>query len=214
MVIEKSLPHQDPMIKFLLTIFSIFFYTSLYPTDFDTFSNIVRKMKTVKGDFQQVVLDSKGDTIQEVSGEFYFKKPNMFRWNYKEPFKNEIISDGDLLYLFDPDLRQVIVSSLRKLGGVSPAMLIVSEKAREFFIIDQLENKESKLFKAIPKNLDKTNFKSVLIKFKKNILKEMQVIDNFNHTTTIKFNNIKNNMDINNAFFLFNTPDNVDVIKN
>ena len=75
MVIEKSLPHQDPMIKFLLTIFSIFFYTSLYPTDFDTFSNIVRKMKTVKGDFQQVVLDSKGDTIQEVSGEFYFKKP-------------------------------------------------------------------------------------------------------------------------------------------
>ena len=40
----------------------------------------------------------------------------------------------------------------------------------------------------------------------------MRVLDNFNRTTIIIFKNLVVNNKINDEFFLFNTPENVDVI--
>ena len=42
----------------------------------------------------------------------------------------------------------------------------------------------------------------------------MRVLDNFEQTTIIVFKSLVVNNKINDEFFLFNTPDNVDVIKN
>ena len=67
---------------------------------------------------------------------------------------------------------------------------------------------------AIPKNTELTSFKSIEILFTVDTLSEMLVLDNFENTTRIKFNKIQNNAPINDAFFLFNTPDDVDVISN
>ena len=67
-------------------------------------------------------------------------KPNYFRWEYKAPSENEIISDGEFLYLYDPDLKQVIVSKLDKQVGISPAMLLVSDNIHEFFNTKLISN--------------------------------------------------------------------------
>lgn len=214
MVIERLFPHQDQMSRFLISFFSLIYFTLPLAKDSRSFSDIVDSMKTVQGNFQQTVVDNQGEIIQEVEGSFYFKKPNMFKWNYQAPFTNQIISDGELLYLFDPELKQVIMSSLSKLGGVSPAMLLVSEKARKFFVIEKLDKNKNTWFRAIPKNTELTSFKSIEILFTVDTLSEMLVLDNFENTTRIKFNKIQNNAPINDAFFLFNTPDDVDVISN
>jgi outer membrane lipoprotein carrier protein len=42
----------------------------------------------------------------------------------------------------------------------------------------------------------------------------MRIIDNFDNVTDINFKNIIQNNDINDATFLFNFPEGVDVIKN
>ena len=42
----------------------------------------------------------------------------------------------------------------------------------------------------------------------------MTIIDGFDNKTEIQFININQNIKINDAFFLFNTPDDIDVIKN
>ena len=42
----------------------------------------------------------------------------------------------------------------------------------------------------------------------------MRIIDSFDNTTEIEFIKVSRNTDINEAIFLFNTPEDIDVIRN
>ena len=211
MVTERLL-HQIIMIKYL---FATLFVFNVGAKDINDFPKLIGKMNSAQGDFTQKVIDQNGKLVQEVSGIFSFKKPNFFRWEYTQPFESQIISDGELLYLYDPDLKQVVISSLDKLGGVSPAMLLVSGDIHNSFKLNYLKNIESRdWFQATPKDKSKSTFKSVLINFEAEKIKEMRILDNFEQTTIIIFKSLVVNNKINDEFFLFNTPENVDVIKN
>ena len=177
-------------------------------------SEKLNKMKSLTGDFKQKVTDQNGAILQEVSGQFFFKKPNLFKWDYLKPLKSQLISDGELLYLYDPDLKQVVISQLKKIGGVSPAMLLVTKDIESLFKITRIRDKEIDWFKAVPHDPEKANFKEVFINFSQDRLKFMTIIDGFDNKTEIQFIDINQNIKINDAFFLFNTPDGIDVIKN
>tara|TARA_B100000035_G_scaffold314796_1_gene332359 strand:+ start:11052 stop:11654 length:603 start_codon:yes stop_codon:yes gene_type:complete len=200
------------MIKFFLII--LLFPWLCFADDQLAFTKLVDNMQTLKGSFSQKVIDSKNNVIQDVEGSFLFKKPNFFKWNYDRPFKSQIICDGELLYLYDPDLKQVVISALQKLGGVSPAMLLVSSSATDHFDIKTLEKAKLKIFEAIPKKIQDSTFKKVTIYFDDAILSEMHILDNLEHRTEIHFNQLESNKEINEGSFLFNVPEDVDVIKN
>jgi outer membrane lipoprotein carrier protein len=171
--------------------------------------------KSFRGQFVQKVFDQDGNAIQEVKGHMLFKKPNFFKWVYSEPFKNQIISDGEFLYLYDPDLKQVIITKLSRLGNSSPAMLLVSENVKNLFDTEKFYDEKNLVwFKSLPKNPNTSSFKEVLIRYDENKLKRMKILDNFDHITDISFLNIIQNESINDAVFLFNLPEGVDVIKN
>lgn len=211
-MVTERLSHQIIMIKYLLATLIVF---NISAKEINDFPRLTGKMNSAQGNFSQKVIDQNGKLVQEVSGIFSFKKPNFFRWKYTEPFESQIISDGELLYLYDPDLKQVVISSLDKLGGVSPAMLLVNGDTHNSFKLNYLKNIESRdWFQAIPKDKSSTTFKSVLINFEAEKIKEMRVLDNFEQTTIIIFKSLVVNNKINDEFFLFNTPENVDVIKN
>ena len=200
------------MIKYLLLALIV---SSINAKEVNVFPRLIGKMNSAQGNFSQKVIDKNGTLVQEDSGIFSFKKPNFFRWIYQKPFESQIVSDGELLYLYDPDLKQVVISSLKKLGGVSPAMLLVSGDISNSFELSYLENIESNnWFEAVPKDKSRTTFKSVLINFEAEKINEMRVIDNFDRTTIIVFSSLVVNNKIDDEYFLFNTPENVDVIKN
>ena len=201
------------MIKFFLII--LLFPWLCFADDQIAFTKLVNNMQTLKGSFSQEVIDSKDNVIQDVEGSFLFKKPNFFKWNYGRPFQSQIICDGELLYLYDPDLKQVVISALQKLGGVSPAMLLVSSAATEHFDIKRLETTNLKIsFEAVPKKIQESTFKKVTIFFDDTVLSGMHILDNLEHRTEIHFNQLEINKEINEGSFLFNIPEDVDVIKN
>lgn len=201
------------MIKLILLI--LFMPLLSYGEDNSDFSEIVSQMSTLEGKFSQIVTDQSNNIIQDVEGNFLFKKPNFFKWNYDKPFQSQIICDGELLYLYDPDLKQVIISALSKLGGISPAMLLVSTStAKHFNIRTVTRNNSQFVFEAQPKKNQEATFKKVLIYFNNKKLSQMNIFDNFDHKTEILFKRLVSNKKINDASFLFNIPEDVDVIKN
>ena len=178
-------------------------------------SNILNEMNSLIGNFKQKVFDQNGETLQEVSGQFFFKKPNLFKWDYLEPSKSQLISDGELLYLYDPDLKQVVISQLKKFGGVSPAMLLVTSDIESLFEVTIIQDQKGvDWFRALPLEPEKANFKEVFINFFQKELKGMKIIDGFDNTTEIEFIKVSRNANINEAIFLFNTPEDIDVIRN
>ena len=58
-------------------------------------------------------------------GTVRFKKPGMMRWAYTTPEKKEFVSDGNRLYAYVPEDRQVTVSEMPPGGQVStPALFL------------------------------------------------------------------------------------------
>jgi outer membrane lipoprotein carrier protein len=200
------------MIRFFIILF---FCLPVSANSDSELSNILGEMNSLTGNFKQKVSDKNGSILQEVSGQFFFKKPNLFKWDYLEPSKSQLISDGELLYLYDPDLKQVVISQLKKLGGVSPAMLLVNRDIESLFDISIIQDRKGiNWFKALPKEPEKANFKEVFISFVQEKLKGMRIIDGFDNTTEIEFIEVNRNKNINEAIFLFNTPEDIDIIRN
>ena len=199
------------MIKFLI----LFFFSLNVFAQNDNLEKFLSNLNSFEANFVQEVKDFSNQIIDESSGKVIFLKPNFFRWTYQVPSENEIISDGEFLYLYDPDLKQVIESRLDGQLNMSPAMLLVSENIHEFFNTRLLKNSQNIMeFVAQPKNDESAFFKQVIFIFNNNQLNIMKVLDNFDNLTTIKFHKIIQNKDINEAKFLFNYPDDIDVIKN
>jgi outer membrane lipoprotein carrier protein len=200
------------MIKFF---FILLFSLNVSANSDSDLSNILNQMTSLTGSFTQKVVDQNGATLQEVSGQFFFKKPNLFKWDYLEPSKSQLISDGELLYLYDPDLKQVVISQLKKFGGVSPAMLLVTSDIESLFEVTIIQDQKGvDWFRALPLEPEKANFKEVFINFFQKELKGMKIVDSFDNITEIEFIKVNRNKDINEAIFLFNTPEDIDVIRN
>ena len=85
----------------------------------------------MRAQFHQVVIDNQGKKVQEVNGSLQLLRPGKFRWDYNKPFPQEIVGDGEKVWLFDPELNQVTVRALTKALGSSPAALLSGSQDME-----------------------------------------------------------------------------------
>ncbi len=185
--------------------------------DLNAFVNNVSSMSS---EFSQVVLDKKGLKLQDVEGVMLFKRPNKFRWDYLKPYQNQIISDGDRLFMYDQDLRQVSINPIAKVAGSTPLLIIAGKNIEKYFTLRNIEdqvanemNQNIKWVEAVPKE-EGAGFSKVILGLTENKLSVMKIIDAFEHTTTISFKNAKYNVILVDNDFLFKLPTGVDVVQN
>ena len=186
-------------------------------SDLNAFVNNISSMSS---EFSQVVLDKKGLKLQDVEGVMLFKRPNKFRWDYLKPYQNQIISDGDRLYMYDQDLRQVSINPIAKVAGSTPLLIIAGKNIEKYFMLKNLDDRVNyedsqniKWVEATPRE-ESTGFSKVILGLTENKLSVMKIVDAFEHTTTISFKNAKYNVTLVDNDFLFKLPTGVDVVQN
>lgn len=186
-------------------------------SDLNAFVNNISSMSS---EFSQVVLDKKGLKLQDVEGVMLFKRPNKFRWDYLKPYQNQIISDGDRLYMYDQDLRQVSINPIAKVAGSTPLLIIAGKNIEKYFTLKNIDdqvnnegNQNIKWVEAVPKE-EGAGFSKVILGLTENKLSVMKIVDAFEHTTTISFKNAKYNVTLVDNDFLFKLPIGVDVVQN
>jgi outer membrane lipoprotein carrier protein len=180
----------------------------------------VSNISSMSSEFSQVVLDKKGLKLQDVEGVMLFKRPNKFRWDYLKPYQNQIISDGDRLYMYDQDLRQVSINPVAKVAGSTPLLIIAGKNIEKYFTLKNIDdqvnnegNQNIKWVEAVPKE-EGAGFSKVILGLTENKLSAMKIVDAFEHTTTISFKNAKYNVTLVDNDFLFKLPTGVDVVQN
>ncbi len=186
-------------------------------SDLNAFVNNISSMSS---EFSQVVLDKKGLKLQDVEGVMLFKRPNKFRWDYLKPYQNQIISDGDRLYMYDQDLRQVSINPIAKVAGSTPLLIIAGKNIEKYFTLKNIDdqvnnegNQNIRWVEAVPKE-EGAGFSKVILGLTENKLSVMKIVDAFEHTTTISFKNAKYNVTLVDNDFLFKLPTGVDVVQN
>ena len=180
----------------------------------------VNNVSTMSSEFSQVVLDKKGLKLQDVEGVMLFKRPNKFRWDYLKPYQNQIISDGDRLFMYDQDLRQVSINPIAKVAGSTPLLIIAGKNIEKYFTLRNIEdqvanemNQNIKWVEAVPIE-EGAGFSKVILGLTENKLSVMKIVDAFEHSTTISFKNAKYNVTLVDNDFLFKLPTGVDVVQN
>jgi len=171
-------------------------------------------LKSMRAQFVQTVLDSKGGVLQQSDGEMWLERPGRFRLEYKKPYAQLYVADGKQLWSYDKDLQQVTVRPESGALGSTPAMVLSgSAPLDKDFNIKELGRHSGFLWLALTPKDKGAGFSEIRLALEGNVVRAMEMHDSLGQTTRIYFNSIKRNPKIDPAKFRFTPPKGVDVIR-
>ena len=174
----------------------------------------VARAGSAAGHFEQTVMSQSGRRPQVSSGRFVFDRPGRFRWEYVKPYPQLLVSDGDKLWSWDPDLNQVTVQPMGDALGSTPAAILAGDGAleRNFTLIDGGERDGLAWVTAEPRERE-SPFEIVRIGLADGMLYRMEMRDHFGQTTVIDFPDLATGVDPDPDLFRFVPPDGADVLS-
>ena len=177
-------------------------------------TELLGQAQTMTGRFSQLTLDGSGTRLQEAGGEMALKRPGLLRWHTDAPMEQLLVSNGEKVWLYDPDLQQVTIQPLDQRMSHTPALLLSGDvsKIGENFNISYKEGGSVVDFILKPKAKD-TLFDTLRLSFRNGVINDMQLIDSIGQRTNILFLNVKMNEPLDSAQFTFKVPQGADVIQ-
>ena len=174
----------------------------------------ISRAKNLQAKFTQTSLDEAGKTIQTSQGDFYLQQPGKFRWNYKQPYVQEIVSKDGKVWFYDADLEQLIIKKIDQSIGDTPALLLSGsvDLKEKYTISSQRQDNDIQWIKLTPKSRD-SSFKYILVGLKGDMLYGMELSDNFGQLTQIIFSNITMPKSLSPDIFEFIVPEGTDVFE-
>ena len=178
-------------------------------------SKFTETVNSFSADFVQTVYDANSNPLQESSGNVLLKKPGRFIWNYTQPSPQQIVADGESVWLYDIELEQVTVSSLADQGTGTPLSLLMgSTPLEQEFELRPLGNSDGIDWVELKPRSQESDFELVYLGLSDAGLAAMELRDSFGQATQIRFTSFKEGVRIDDAKFRFVPPEGVDVIGN
>jgi len=189
-------------------------------------SLFLKNAHSMRAEFVQSVTtpakENRPSKTKTSSGTFAFVRPTAFRFDYAKPFVQNIIADGQHLWLYDVDLNQVTQRLQAQALSTTPASLIASASdvatlEKEFVLQAQPEAEGLQWIAAIPKTQD-GSLQRVRIGLRLDgeqvQLAQLDILDAFGTRSLIKFERTEiNPKNLTLAQFNFVPPKGVDLIK-
>ena len=209
------------MVKLIATIFIAVCAASVQAGGLDSLEAFVKMAHSGRADFTQVVTaparDGQAARTKTSSGTFEFERPNRFRFNYRKPFEQIIVADGQTLWLHDIDLNQVTARKQAQVLGSTPAALIAAAPdlaalKKDFTLESAPERDGLQWVMATPRSAD-GQLRSVKVGFRGTELATLEIFDGFGQQSVMTFTHLEVNAAVPAANFQFKPPNGADVIR-
>ncbi len=172
-------------------------------------------LESLRGGFEQTVLDQDGRRAQEASGTMEVARGNRFYWHTERPYEQLAVSDGRQVWVYDPDLEQVVVRPLTQDLGQTPALLFGGDPqavSRAFSISEQSRDGNRVTYRLKPKGGDPL-FDTLDVTFDGDEPRSMRLEDALGQKTIIDFRDLTLNGEPTPGRFQFEPPEGTDVIR-
>lgn len=179
-------------------------------------SELLAAMTSFKADFTQRQYDEDSQLLQSSKGSAAILKPGKMRWQIDTPFSNLILVNGSVLWRYDEDLEQASREKLSDDLSQTPALLLSGDSAqvaKSYDVNVVNENDAAIEFMLLPK-VQGSLFKSLALSFENDRLLSMKIVDDFDQTTEILFDEIAVNVTLTENLFEFSVPEGTDVMLN
>ena len=168
--------------------------------------------KTLEATFQQTLRTHEGEVLQQTEGEFYLNRPGQFRWNYRSPYEQIIVSDGERIWIYDVDLKQVTVQKQSaSLPSTPMALLEDSATLHDDFSVTPLDDSQGVYRLKLLSKSKESDFGEIVVGLDASGLRFMQLHDQFEQVTDIVFSDLRTNKTLSPEVFEFTPPEGVDV---
>lgn len=170
-------------------------------------------LASISADFKQQIFSADDYLIQASTGHMQVAAPGKLRWLVNTPLTQWIIANGETLWVFDPDLAQVIVRPFQRDIAATPALLLageVSELTRHYRIDLTVEggHRDFTLWPIAAESL----YDSLTLSFRDDKPVGFTIVDTLAQRTLIVFENVSVNQPFDPQLFSFTPPSGVDVI--
>ena len=200
--------------KIYLVLFLLLQTSNVFAADNnDPLQAFLNNFNSLESNFIQQLINENGEVLEKTEGVLQLQQPGKFNWTYETPYSQKIISNGDVLWVFDEDLEQLTIRNIGNALDETPAGIILGNNdINEHFVqvnMGVIEGYDR--IDLTPHNLE-TQYRNIRIGFNNSQLGMMIVVDNLGQTTRIDFLHVKKNAELTPSSFEFEIPEGVDVI--
>jgi outer membrane lipoprotein carrier protein len=170
-------------------------------------------LQSLQTEFTQQLFNENGDLLDTASGTLYLQRPGKFNWQYREPYEQQILTDGRTLWIYDKDLEQVTIRDVQAgLRNTPAAILGGTADIDDLYEIIDMGDVEGYHWVRLRSLDDESQYNDVRLGFDGDRLGMMVMFDNLGQTTRIDFESSELNTSIAPDVFSFTPPANVDII--
>ena len=177
-------------------------------------------MNDFQARFEQETLSSSIKQVQRAEGSVYFKKGGKMLWDYKTPAVQKIILDGQNLWFYLPEEKQVMKNNFSSIPShivldLFRGKINIQERFKVTFIQEAVKDiKKEIVTELIPLTYNPTMKKLTLwIDPKTYYIFKSSLEDDFGNLTTLKFLKMEVDKGIDDSIFTFVPPAGVDVFE-
>ena len=158
------------------------------------------------------------DITESASGMLVVRKPGMMRWEYEDPDRQLVITDGTSLWIYRPDDNQVMTGRAPSFFGDGKGAGFLSdiERVRRNFTItlDGLTENSQYRLKLLPKK--KTfDIATIYLTVSPETFDVVEVVtlNDYEDETRIRLSDIQHREELEEALFHFKIPKDADIVK-
>lgn len=173
-------------------------------------------ISTIEAGFTQEVAARGLAKPQASEGRVYFKKPGKMRWAYSRPERDELVSNGKTVWVYQPDINQVMERPARGVQSTIATDFLsgVGNLNKDFNITLAEERKDAYVLSLAPKE-PLQNVQRIFVELDRKtfLISKTVVQDLFGNETRVLFKDIKVNAPQKDGLFEFRAPEGATVIR-
>jgi outer membrane lipoprotein carrier protein len=191
----------------------------------DLLAQFMKQARSGRAQFTQVVTSpsraGQAPRAKTSSGTFEFQRPGKFRFDYRKPFAQTLLADGQTLWLHDVELNQVTARKQSQALGATPAALLTAASdlqalKADFHFTPEPERDGLQWVRATPESPD-GQIRSVMVGLRAAStgpeLAVLDVQDSLGQRSVLTFSAFEVNPALSASTFVFKAPAGADVIK-
>ncbi len=176
-------------------------------------AGLLEPVQRLNAQFTQTVLGARHELLQSAEGYLRLARPQQFKWVLLAPYPQTIVTSGDRVYIYDPDLNQVQVRPLDEALRGTPAMILLGTAAdiESRFAVSHALIDDSDAFVLVPKDPDAL-YTEIRMAFAARRMTRIEIVDSLGQLTEVNFHNVEINAAQAPDEFQFVVPSDADLI--
>jgi len=184
---------------------------------YEQLDGLLSTIETMTADVSQLIVESDGGVLERSDVQMKLKRPYGFYWETISPFPELIVTDGDLLWNYQPDLEQVVIEPWDASRSELAAQLLSgnTDNLVEEYTLTRSNQDESEYleFVLVPRNADSI-YRRITLTFNRQLLDMIHVESDNGQRTVWQFSGIALNNELPDQLFVFQPPAGIEIIQN